>query len=114
MSNKSLIKCSQISVDCVANDPVDIRCGGPEYLGFDFNVREEQTEEMKGFIQETLESFQIPLTSICVIGTIDLEEKKVWTKERIVDAISDDAEHLQSQAERNYGSTPSFKKIMNK
>ena len=36
---KKLIKCSRIGVDCVANDPVDIRCGGPEYLGFDFNVK---------------------------------------------------------------------------
>ena len=43
---KKLIKCSRIGVDCVANDPVDIRCGGPEYLGFDFNVREEETEDM--------------------------------------------------------------------
>ena len=48
--DNNLIRCSQISVDCVANDPVDIRCGGPEYLGFDFNVRVEQTEEMKKFI----------------------------------------------------------------
>lgn len=31
-----LIRCSKISVDCVSNDPVDIRCGGPEFLGFDF------------------------------------------------------------------------------
>ena len=59
--DNNLIRCSQISVDCVANDPVDIRCGGPEYLGFDFNVRVEQTEEMKKFIAVTLEIFEIPL-----------------------------------------------------
>ena len=35
---KELVKCTEIGVDCVENDPVDIRCGGPEYLGFDFFV----------------------------------------------------------------------------
>ena len=84
--DNNLIRCSQISVDCVANDPVDIRCGGPEYLGFDFNVRVEQTEEMKKFIAVTLEIFEIPLTNLYISGTIDLSEKDVWTKERIVKA----------------------------
>lgn len=26
--NNDLIRCSRISVNCVYNDPVDIRCGG--------------------------------------------------------------------------------------
>ena len=38
--NMEKIKCRKISVDSVYNDPVDIRCGGPEYLGFDFFVKE--------------------------------------------------------------------------
>ena len=105
MSNNNLIKCSQISVNCVANDPVDIRCGGPAYLGFDFNVREEQTEELKKFIVATLQSFEVPLKNLYVSGTIKLSEKDVWTKERIVKAIKDDAEYLQSEAERNYSSS---------
>ena len=105
MSNNNLIRCSQINVDCVANDPVDIRCGGPNYLGFDFNVREEQTEEMKKFIAVTLESLKVPLANLYVSGTIDLSEKDVWTKERIVKAVKDDAEYLQGEEERNYGSS---------
>lgn len=55
--DNNLIRCSQISVDCVANDPVDIRCGGPEYLGFDFNVRVEQTEEMKKIYCSNIRNF---------------------------------------------------------
>ena len=51
-----LIRCSKISVDCVSNDPVDIRCGGPEFLGFDFYVREENTKEMTKFIIMTLDN----------------------------------------------------------
>lgn len=101
----NLIRCSQISVNCVANDPVDIRCGGPEYLGFDFNVREEQTEEMKMFIVATLEMLEVPLLNLYVSGTINLNEKDIWTKERIIKAVRDDAEYLQSEAERNYESS---------
>ena len=105
MSNNNLIRCSKINVDCVANDPVDIRCGGPDYLGFDFNVREEQTEDIKKFIAVTLESLEVPLANLYVSGTIDLSEEDVWTKERIVKAVKDDAEYLQGEAERNYGSS---------
>jgi len=105
MNNKNqLIKCSKISVNCVANDPVDIRCGGPEYLGFDFNVIEEQTEVMKKFIEVTLATFKVPLTSMYVSGTNYLSEDKVWTKERIVKEITKEASYLQGQAQRNYRS----------
>ena len=106
--NNSLIRCLQISVDCVANDPVDVRCGGPEYLGFDFNVRQEQTEEMKKFITVTLKSLEVPLVNLYVSGVIDLNEKDVWTKEKIFKVIKDNTEYLQSESKRNYGS--SFKR----
>jgi len=99
---KKLIKCSIIGVDCVENDPVDIRCGGPEFLGFDFNVKEEETEEMKKFITVTLETLEVPLTNLYVRGTKELEEKDVWDKKRIVEEIQADAEYLQSEASRNY------------
>lgn len=38
---------SKICVDCVKNDPVDISCGGPDYLGFDFYVQKDKVKEMK-------------------------------------------------------------------
>ena len=75
------------------------------YKGFDFNVKEEQTEEIKKFISLTLEKFEVPLANMYVSGIIDLSEKDVWTKERIIKSISDDAEYLQSEASRNYGSS---------
>ena len=101
MENK-LIKCSRISVDCVVNDPVDIRCGGPEYLGFDFNVKEDETEEMKKFIEMTLETFGIPLINLYHSKTNLIEEKYVWTKEKIVEEIQKDANYLKHEASRNY------------
>lgn len=103
--NNKLIRCSKIGVDCVTNDPVDIRCGGPEFLGFDFNVREEQTKEMTKFIIMTLDNLEVPLVSIKVTGTAEVKETDVWTKRRIVQAIHDDAEYLQQEAKRNYGAS---------
>lgn len=103
--NTNLIRCSQISVNCVVNDPVDIRCGGPTYLGFDFNVKTEETEQMKKFIVLTLESFQVPLIDMYVSNTIDLNEKDVQTKEKIIEDISADAEYLQDEALRDYSSS---------
>lgn len=101
--NDNLVKCTRINVNCAHNDPVDIKCGGPEYLGFDFNVKEEQAEEMKKFIIATLEIFEVPLISIYASSKIELNEKYVWTKERIVESIKKEAKYLQKEANRNYG-----------
>lgn len=100
--NSNLIKCSRISVDCVPNDPVDIRCGGPEYLGFDFNVREEQTEKMQNFITVTLENYEVPLTSMYVSEKLTIPEYAVWTEEKISATIANDAKFLKEEAKRNY------------
>ena len=62
------ILCTQISVDCVKNDSVDIRCGGPSYLGFDFNVPKDKLEEMKRFVIESLKIFEVPIQNIYNTG----------------------------------------------
>lgn len=100
-----LIKCSKISVNCTANDPVDIRCGGPKFLGFDFNVREDQASEMTKFIIMTLNELEVPLIDIETTGTIDVGEQDIWTKQRIVQEIQKDAEYLRHEAKRNYGAS---------
>lgn len=97
-----IIKCSCIKVNCAVNDPVDIRCGGPEYLGFDFNVPEENTEEMKKFIAVTLETFEIPLINLYTSEIKELSSKYVWNKKRIVEEIKKEANYLKSEASRNY------------
>lgn len=97
------IKCRKISVDSVYNDPVDIRCGGPEYLGFDFFVRENEIKEMSTFIAESLNKYGVPLNGMYVVGdTYLLGEEKVWTKERIDECIKRDASYLISESKRGY------------
>ena len=97
------VKCTRIGVDCVPNDPVDIRCGGPNYLGFDFNVEKNKVDKMKKFIIVTLDEFGIPLASMYSSGEFDMAEEEVWTKERIVKEIKKDANYLVSESKRNYG-----------
>ena len=100
--NNNLVNCSKISVDCVKNDPVDIRCGGPDYLGFDFFVKEELTDDMEKFIYLTLKNLNVPLIRIYTNGKKVLEEKEIWTKEKIVQSIKKDVLYLQNEAKRNY------------
>ena len=77
----------KIAVDCIKNDPVDVRCGGPRMLGYDFIVREEEKDEMMKFIKETIEEFGLPLESIYVWGEGDYPIDSLWTKERVIAEI---------------------------
>ena len=99
---EKLVKCTTISVDCVHNDPVDIRCGGPEYLGFDFSVEQAKKEEMKNFIAESLTTLEVPVVGISCYGEKELPEASVWTKERILASIKEDAKYLKSEAKMGY------------
>lgn len=100
---ENLINCSKISVDCVYNDPVDINAGGPEYLGFDFFVKNTETEEMIKFIIQSLKETNIPLISIGVTQkNLFLTENKIWTKNRITASILKEADYLISESHRNY------------
>ena len=96
------IHCTTIGVDCVANDPVDIRAGGPEYLGFDFSVPTKDYDYMKEFIIDTLLGYEIPIIGIYKAGEKDLPKEKVWTESKIAAEIRKDAKYLQSEANRNY------------
>lgn len=95
--------CRKISVDSVYNDPVDIRCGGPEFLGFDFFVKEGEVKDMAVFIADTMNKYGVPLNGMNVVGLpVSLSENKVWTKERIESCIQKDASYLISEGRRGY------------
>ena len=96
------INCSKIAVDCVVNDPVDIKAGGPYYLGFDFYVKEEETTEMINYIKEVLNENNIPLINIYNEYKTLYPMEKVWTKEKINRCILKDKDYLISESQRNY------------
>lgn len=96
------VKCSTISVDCAHNDPVDIRCGGPEYLGFDFFVKQEDVQEMMHYIILLLARLEVPMLSIYEGDSLTVKSEDVWTKERIVEAVKKQAEFIKNEATRGY------------
>ena len=77
----------KIIVDCERNDPVDIRCGGPQILGFDFFVKDENVDEMISFVKEQLKLNHLPLMAITTVSAPT--EAKLWTKEMIAKCIKE-------------------------
>ena len=92
------INCSKICVDCVPNDIIDIRCGGPVFLGFDFYVPVKDTLQMIEFIKITLEELHIPLIEIYLAGEELVSSKNVFTKNMIVKNILKDKDYLIEEA----------------
>lgn len=72
------------SISCEHNDSVDIRCGGPAILGYDFGVSpDEDKEDIKKFLRETIKKYHQPLNGISVYKQKNFPVKHLWTKERI-------------------------------
>ena len=99
---KKIIKGSKIVVDCIENDPVDIRTGGSKILGYDYFVRQEEAPALIKLVSQTLEELKLPVMDIRVEdeGKLRLTEKEVWTKERIVQNLIDDSDTVRSEYER--------------
>lgn len=97
----SLIKCKKISVDCIKNDPVDKRAGGPDILGYDFFVDQKEAEELVGVIKTTIEELDLPLMGINILEsqTYSLSEEKVWDKEKIIECIINESAVIKSESE---------------
>lgn len=72
-----------INIDCTINDPVDVRCGGPEYLGFDFNVRKEDSKEMLNFIKEALNILEVPCKRIYIYAEFKVMKIEFVVKKKL-------------------------------
>ena len=90
-----MIRCVKICVDCIENDPVDIRCGGPQYLGFDFYVEIDKKDGIIEFIKNKLVELDLPLKKIYCQEEKEISESKVWNSDRICIAIEKYEEDLQ-------------------
>lgn len=76
-----------IIVDCKKNDSVDIKCGGPQYLGFDFYIDSELNIKKEiSFIKETLEEYGKPCINIQ--SGKKLIVQKLWTRKMIEKEIN--------------------------
>jgi hypothetical protein len=81
-------KARHYSVDCRRNDPVDIKAGGPAYIGFDFFVdADKNVKKVKEKIEQILKRHKMPLISIgsareCLVETL-------WTDKMIEKCIKD-------------------------
>ena len=96
------VKCSKISVDCIHNDPVDIKAGGAEILGYDFFVDEKDAERLVTVIKNAISELHLPLMGIAIQekGRILLKEDQVWKDERILQCIVDQSDVIISEAIR--------------
>lgn len=99
METKKVI-CSKISVDCIKNDPVDVRAGGPDILGFDFFVETGEVNNAVSLIKKTIAEYQLPLMGIDILdqGKLLLGPEEVWTSSRIINAIAAESEYIISEA----------------
>ena len=78
-----------VSVDCEHNDSVDVRCGGPNVLGFDFVVdAKEDANSIRRFIQQELKKHKLPLMNIKVSRSrVKVPKSKLWTRCKIANEI---------------------------
>jgi hypothetical protein len=94
---RKLAKAKRISVNCCQNDPVDMRCGGPPILGFDFYV--DVDEDMKGYvkhIKKKLKEHRVPLMGIVVSKEEhEIPIKSLWTEEMISKCIERDGPSMR-------------------
>lgn len=92
---------SKISVDCLHNDIENIEAGGPEYLGFDFYVRKEDTKRIKNFIRNTLTTFNLPLINLSVSEhDMKISRDLLWDHKKILDCITEESDYFYSKAKQ--------------
>ncbi len=94
MKTRTIEVCDAIMVDitCGHNDYADIRCGGPATLGYEFYVSpDEDRNELDEFIKGCLKQFKRPFISVKYRVEKDYPVNKLWTSEKIVKCIKENA-----------------------
>lgn len=74
---KEMFLIKKIVVDCERNDSVDIRCGGPITLGFDFFVNDNEIDTAIAHIKKELKKYHRPLMGITTADAPD--NAKHWS-----------------------------------
>ena len=90
-------KLSKITVDVVQNDPVDVRSGGPAYLGFDFVVETSKSTELTTLIKNKLEAAGFDNRRVCCCS---IDDPKVWDVDKIELAMNREMPSLLREKRR--------------
>ena len=82
------VKLAHISVITAMNDSVDIRCGGPATLGYDFYVEAAKVKSLEEHVKKCLRKYgrswlNISSSKISFL----LPKNKVWTEKKIENCI---------------------------
>lgn len=82
-------KLYHVSIDVKQNDPVDIRCGGPHYLGFDFYIQEGEFKgkTTKGITRSIELWLRKEKFSYVNIRVREIKPHKIWTKAMIKECL---------------------------
>jgi len=90
MKTKNIEVCDAIFIDisCQSNDPVDIRAGGPEILGYEFYVSpDEDIKEIEDFLKKCIKKYNQPYMGMTNKKREDFPVKHLWTKEKMEECI---------------------------
>jgi hypothetical protein len=101
--DESIVDAVLLVIDCEKNDRVDIRCGGPEYLGYDFVVEKDKKDEFIKFIRETIHDNYQPLHSIREEFHENIKKMNLWTKTDIQQHIKKSYYPTSSKREYSVG-----------
>jgi hypothetical protein len=94
MKTKTIEVCDAIHVDiaCDRNDPVDVRCGGPAVLGYDFFVSpDEDVEDLKKFLENCIKKYRRPFMGISTSSHKDFPVENLWTREMMEKCIKENS-----------------------
>jgi hypothetical protein len=84
--------CARIGVDCVKDDD-------GKYLGFIFNVKRDDADDMIEFIKEKLNEYHVPYDDVYVFCSLSLPLVMITDKESIKNEIKEKSEILIKRSE---------------
>lgn len=87
--NETLFVGRQLNIDVTPNDSVDIRCGGPQYLGYDFVVDADlNPQDLKKEIERIFYDLHRSYMRMSISSsTVNVPKNQIWSLEQIFDCI---------------------------
>ena len=82
---RTLYKAWKVDVTCCPNDRVDIKCGGPGYLGFDFTVDASVSKKKwEKFLRKALAANDLPCMGISFERrSVEVAKRQLWSERKI-------------------------------